>query len=42
MIIDTYFSPNKTFPELRKLTSSHVMDPLCAFSEQYREDLSDP
>jgi hypothetical protein len=42
MIIDTYFAPNKTFPELRKLTSSHAMDPLRAFSEQCREDLGNP
>ena len=41
-IIDTYFAPNKTFPELRQLMSSHAMDPLRAFSEQCREDLSNP
>jgi hypothetical protein len=41
-IIDAYFAPNKTFPELRELMSSHAMDPLRAFSEQCREDLSDP
>ena len=41
-IIDTYFAPNKTFPELRELISSHAMDPLRAFSEQCREDLSNP
>jgi hypothetical protein len=41
-IIDTYFAPNKSFPELRTLMSSHAIDPLRAFSEQCREDLSDP
>jgi hypothetical protein len=39
-IIDTYFAPNKTFPELSQLISNHTMDPLRAFSEQCREDLS--
>ena len=39
MIVDTYFSPNKTFPELRELMGSPAMDPLRAFSEQCREDL---
>jgi hypothetical protein len=39
-IVDAYFAPNKTFPELRKLMSSHSIDPLRAFSEQCREDLS--
>ena len=24
MIVDTYFAPNKTFPELRKLVNSHT------------------
>jgi hypothetical protein len=41
-IIDTYFSPNKTFPELRIMMSSPAMDPLRAFSELCREDLSNP
>jgi hypothetical protein len=40
--IDTYIAPNKTFPELSKLISNHTMDPLRAFSEQCREDLSNP
>jgi hypothetical protein len=39
MIVETYFAPNKTFPELRELISSHAIDPLRAFSEQCREDL---
>jgi hypothetical protein len=41
-IVDTYFSPNKTFLELRKLIGSPAMDPLRAFSEKCREDLSNP
>ena len=28
MIVDTYFAPNKTFPEVRKLMDSHAIDPL--------------
>jgi hypothetical protein len=40
MIIDTYFSPNKTFPELRLLMDSHPMDPLREFSEVCREELA--
>jgi hypothetical protein len=39
MIIDTYFSPNKTFPELRQLMDSHPMDPLREFSEVCRKEL---
>ena len=39
MIIDTYFAPNKTFPEVRKLMDSHALDPLRAFSEQCRAEL---
>ena len=39
MIVDTYFSPNKTFPELRELIESHTIDPLRAFSEECREEL---
>jgi hypothetical protein len=40
MIIDTYFSPNKTFPELRQLMDSHPMDPLREFSEVCRGELT--
>jgi hypothetical protein len=40
MIVETYFAPNKTFPELRELISSHAVDPLRAFSEQCREELN--
>ena len=39
VIVDTYFAPNKTFPELRKLISSHAIDPLRAFSEECRAEL---
>jgi hypothetical protein len=41
-IIDTYFALNKTFPELRIMMSSPAMDPLRAFSERCREDMSNP
>ena len=39
MIVDTYFAPNKTFPELRKLMDSHAIDPLRAFSDECRAEL---
>jgi hypothetical protein len=39
MIVDTYFAPNKTFPELRTLMNSHAIDPLRAFSEECRAEL---
>lgn len=39
MVVDTYFQPNKTFPELRELLKSHSMDPLRAFSEECRIEL---
>jgi hypothetical protein len=39
MIVDTYFSPNKTFPELRDMMNSHGMDPLREFSEACRGEL---
>src|SRR3954468_22236089 len=37
MIVDTYFTPNKTFPELRTLMNSHAIDPLRAFSDVCRD-----
>jgi glycogen debranching enzyme len=40
MIVDTYFAPNKTFPELPKLMDGHSIDPLRAFSEECRAELS--
>jgi hypothetical protein len=42
VIIDTYFAPNKTFPEVRSLIDSHAMDPLRAFSEECRAELQIP
>jgi hypothetical protein len=39
MIADTYFAPNKTFPEVRKLMASRAIDPLRAFSEECRAEL---
>jgi hypothetical protein len=39
MIVDTYFQPNKTFPELRDLLNAHPIDPLRAFSEECRSEL---
>ena len=36
MIVDTYFSPNMTFPELRDLINSRAIDPLRQFSEACR------
>jgi|ERR1700722_3156698 hypothetical protein len=39
MIIDTYFTPNKTFPQIREMVNSHYVDPLRAFSEQCRAEL---
>jgi hypothetical protein len=36
---DTYFEPNKTFPELRDLLKTHPIDPLRAFSEECRAEL---
>jgi hypothetical protein len=41
MIVETYCAPNKTFPELRELMSSHAIDPLRAFSEECRTELQD-
>lgn len=40
MLVETYFAPNKTFLELRKLIDSHALDPLRAFSEECRVELS--
>jgi hypothetical protein len=39
MVVDTYFEPNKTFPELRNLLNAHPMDPLRTFSEECRAEL---
>jgi hypothetical protein len=40
MIVDTYFAPNKTFPELRQLMTGHATDPLKEFSLTCRKELS--
>jgi hypothetical protein len=37
-IVDTYLEPNKTFPELRQMTESGLIDPLRDFSEACREE----
>ena len=39
MIVETYFAPNKTFPEVGKLVNSHAIDPLRVFSEQCRAEM---
>jgi hypothetical protein len=39
LIIDTYFKPNKTFPEIRELMKRHAVNPLRAFSEECRAEL---
>lgn len=40
VIVEAYFAPNRTFPELRELINSDALDPLRAFSEECREELS--
>ena len=42
MIVATYFAPNKTFPEVRKLMESRAIDPLRTFSEECRAELQAP
>jgi hypothetical protein len=37
-IVDTYLEPNKTFPELRQMADSGLIDPLREFSEACREE----
>ena len=39
MIIDTYFSPNRKFSELKQLIESRSMDPLREFGEVCRKEL---
>jgi hypothetical protein len=39
MVVDTYFEPNKTFPELRNLLHTRAIDPLRTFSEECRAEL---
>jgi hypothetical protein len=38
-IAETYFAPNKTYPELRTLLDRHAIDPLRAFSEECSTEL---
>jgi hypothetical protein len=41
VVIDTYFTPNKTFPEFRQLMNNHAIgEPLRAFSEECRKELN--
>jgi hypothetical protein len=39
MIVDTYFAPNKTLPELRDMLNSPAIDPLREFSESCRNEM---
>jgi hypothetical protein len=39
LILDTYFTPNKTFSEFHELVNSHALNPLRAFSEECRFEL---
>ena len=39
MIVETYFLPNKTLPELRAMMESGALDFLRDFSEACREEL---
>jgi hypothetical protein len=39
LIIDTYFTPNKTFSDFRDLMNGHAINPLRAFSEECRAEL---
>jgi hypothetical protein len=39
LIINTYFTPNKTFSEIRELMNGHATNPLHAFSEACRAEL---
>src|SRR5215472_5033501 len=39
MIVDTYFLPNKTLPELREMLASDALDPLRDFSDACREEI---
>ena len=39
LIVDTYFTPNKTFSEFREQMNGHAVNPLRAFSEECRAEL---
>lgn len=38
-IVETYFAPNKSFPDLPDLIDKQAIDPLRAFSEECRAEL---
>jgi hypothetical protein len=38
-IVDTYFAPNRTFPEFRELVNSHTIDLLRDFTDECRAEL---
>ena len=39
LIIDTYFTPDKTFSDIREQINGHAVNPLRAFSEECRAEL---
>src|SRR5262249_4388671 len=39
LIVETYFTPNKTFSEVREQMNGHAVNPLRAFSEECRAEL---
>ena len=39
LIVDTYFTPNKTFSDVRELLNGHAVNPLRSFSEECRAEL---
>ena len=39
LIIDTYFTPDKTFSDIREQMNGHAVNPLRAFSEECRAEL---
>src|SRR5215475_10844159 len=39
LIVDTYFTPNKTFSDFRELMNGQAANPLRAFSEECRAEL---
>ena len=39
LIIDTYFTPNRTFSDIREQMNGHAVNPLWAFSEECRAEL---
>jgi hypothetical protein len=39
MVVDTYFVPNKTFPQIHEMMNGKIIDPLRAFGEECRAEL---